>query len=146
MDSRSDPLNIIRKCAAILCVAVLLPGNSVMVTAQAQQPAAAPSQAAVKIPADQLDSLVAPIALYPDPLLSQTLVASTYPLEIVQFRQWLDQNKNLKDKALAEARKDKTGIPASRPWPLCPMWSSNWRTTSSGPPTLETPFLRSRVK
>jgi len=43
----------------------------------------------VKIPADQLDALVAPIALYPDPLLSQVLVASTYPLEIVQLHQWL---------------------------------------------------------
>lgn len=33
---------------------------------------------------EQLDGLVAPIALYPDPLLSQILVASTYPLELVQ--------------------------------------------------------------
>src|SRR5438552_10567498 len=37
---------------------------------------------AEKIPLDELDSLVAPIALYPDPLLAQTLAASTYPLEI----------------------------------------------------------------
>jgi len=58
---------------------------------------------AAKIPADQLDSLVAPIALYPDPLLSQVLVASTYPLEIVQLQQWLGKNKDLKDKALADA-------------------------------------------
>src|SRR5204862_5447717 len=57
----------------------------------------------VRIPADQLDALVAPIALYPDPLLSQTLVASTYPLEIMQLQQWLEKNKNLKDKALADA-------------------------------------------
>ena len=60
-------------------------------------------QAAANLPPDQLDSLVAPIALYPDPLLSQTLVASTYPLEIVQLKQWLDQHKDLKDKALAAA-------------------------------------------
>jgi hypothetical protein len=46
---------------------------------------------------------VAPIALYPDPLLSQTLVASTYPLEIVQVQQWLEKNKGLKDKALTDA-------------------------------------------
>jgi hypothetical protein len=50
-----------------------------------------------------LDSLVAPIALYPDPLLSQVLVASTYPLEIIQLQQWLAQHKDLKDKALVEA-------------------------------------------
>src|SRR6266567_1431801 len=42
-----------------------------------------------KIPPDQLDSLVAPIALFPDPLLAQTLAASTYPLELIQLQQWL---------------------------------------------------------
>ena len=46
---------------------------------------------------------MAPIALYPDPLLAQTLAASTYPLEIIQLQQWLAQNKNSKDKALADA-------------------------------------------
>src|SRR4051812_5538028 len=55
------------------------------------------------VPNDQLDSLVAPIALYPDPLLAQTLAASTYPLEIIQAQQWLESNKNLKGKALEEA-------------------------------------------
>src|SRR5580765_7596125 len=59
----------------------------------------------VKIPADQLDALVAPIALYPDPLLAQTLAASTYPLELIQLQQWLEKNPELaKDqKKLAEA-------------------------------------------
>ncbi|HXW93551.1 MAG TPA: DUF3300 domain-containing protein [Terriglobales bacterium] len=56
-----------------------------------------------KIPPDQLDSLVAPIALYSDPLLAQVLAASTYPLEIIQLQQWLAKNKGLKDKALADA-------------------------------------------
>src|SRR4030095_2816257 len=59
----------------------------------------------VKVPPDQLDSLVAPIALYPDSLLGQTLVASTYPLEIIQLQQWLDKHQDLaKDqKQLADA-------------------------------------------
>src|SRR5437870_10067605 len=61
------------------------------------------TEQAPKLPNDQLDSLVAPIALYSDPLLAQTLAASTYPLEIIQLQQWMDQNKNLKDKALASA-------------------------------------------
>lgn len=56
-----------------------------------------------KIPADQLDLLVGPIALYPDSLLVQALAASTYPLEVIQLKQWLDKNKKLKDKALADA-------------------------------------------
>ncbi len=88
---------------AILCAAALVPGTSVMLAQQDQAPAATTTQAAPKIPDDQLDSLVAPIALYPDPLLSQVLVASTYPLEIIQLQQWLVKNKNLKDKALADA-------------------------------------------
>ena len=71
------------------------PANQQSANASSDQPPA-------KIPADQLDSLVAPIALYPDPLLSQVLVASTYPLEIIQLQQWLERNKNLKDKALVD--------------------------------------------
>src|SRR5207245_5646814 len=67
------------------------------------------TEEAPKIPSDQLDSLVAPIALYPDPLLAETLAASTYPLEVIQLQQWTDRNKNLKDKALADAV-------AKQPW------------------------------
>jgi hypothetical protein len=55
------------------------------------------------IPNDQLDSLVAPIALYPDPLLSQVLVASTYPLEIIQLQQWIQRNGSLKGDDLTNA-------------------------------------------
>ena len=54
-------------------------------------------------------ALVAPIALYPDPLLAQTLVASTYPLEIVQLEQWMAKHPGLKDKALADSV-------AKQPW------------------------------
>lgn len=68
--------------------------------ANAQAPA---GDTAAKIPPDQLSSLVAPIALYPDPLLAQTLAASTYPLEIIQLQQFLARNTGLKDKALADA-------------------------------------------
>src|SRR4029079_14521174 len=61
------------------------------------------------IPDAELDSLVAPVALYPDPLLSQTLVASTYPVEVIQLQQWMTKNKALKDQALADAV-------AKQPW------------------------------
>ena len=50
--------------------------------AQSPQPAAAPTQPLLQAP--ELDQLVAPIALHPDPLLSEMLIASTYPLEVVQ--------------------------------------------------------------
>jgi Protein of unknown function (DUF3300)/Chaperone of endosialidase len=69
--------------------------------ALAQTPAAAPSQALLK-PAE-LDQLVAPIALYPDPLLSEVLIASTYPLEVVQADRWAKSNSSLKGEALTAA-------------------------------------------
>jgi len=72
---------------------------------QVNTPAIEPVEAepAPTIPPEELESLVAPIALYPDPLLIQVLAASTYPLEIVQLKQWMDENKGLKGKALADA-------------------------------------------
>jgi hypothetical protein len=97
------PFGAVRGGVALLCALLLLPGDLVAYTQTPPQQDAPPEQAAPKIPNDQLDSLVAPIALYPDPLLAQVLVASTYPLEIIQLQQWLPQHKDLKDKALAAA-------------------------------------------
>src|SRR5438132_1778105 len=97
---------------ALLCVALFAPANSVVAQtpeAQSQVMTTTTTEEAPKLPIDQLDSLVAPIALYPDPLLAQTLAASTYPLEIIQLQQWMDRNKNLQGKALADAV-------AKQPW------------------------------
>ncbi len=58
---------------------------------------------------EQLDQLLAPIALYPDTLLSQILMASTYPLEVVEADRWLRQNPDLKGDMLDEALR-------SKPW------------------------------
>ena len=89
--------------AALLC---LLP-----LGALAQTPAAAPSQALFK-PAE-LDQLVAPIALYPDPLLSEVLIASTYPLEmLVQADRWAKSNNSLKGEALTAALAKEAGTTA----------------------------------
>jgi hypothetical protein len=99
----------IREIVALTCSILLIPGDLSLITPTI---AFAEEQEAPKIPADQLDSLVAPIALYADPLLSQVLVASTYPLEIVQLQQWLEKNKNLKDKALADAVKKQDWDPS----------------------------------
>jgi Protein of unknown function (DUF3300) len=94
----------VRSTLAIVCAIGLLPGDTLasVPSFPSAQDSSAQNQA-VKIPPDQLDSLVAPIALYPDPLLAQTLAASTYPLEIIQLQQWLTKNPVLKDKALADA-------------------------------------------
>ena len=109
MNSRHSFMSIMvraaRELTALLCLGVLTPGTSALAATQTQLPDAPSAQAPAKIPPDQLDSLVAPIALYPDPMLSQTLVASTYPLEVIQLKQWMDQHEHLGDKALADAVK-----------------------------------------
>src|SRR5262249_618692 len=64
-----------------------------MAQAPAPAPAAKPEQPLLK--PEELEALVAPIALYPDPLLSQVLIASTYPLEVVQADRFATQNKGL---------------------------------------------------
>jgi len=92
------------RLTATLCAFFLVSGST---TVYGSEPASlqgenAPAEAP-KIPNDQLDSLVAPIALYPDPLLAQVLAASTYPLELIQLQQWLTKNQGLKDKALVDA-------------------------------------------
>ena len=89
-----------RFVVVLLCVLVVQPSEWFL---HGQQTSSAGAQSATKVPADQLDSLVAPIALYPDPMLAQVLAASTYPLEIMQLQQWLQKNPGLKDKALADA-------------------------------------------
>lgn len=52
---------------------------------------------------DELDQLLAPIALYPDQLLAQVLMAATYPLEVVQAARFVQQNPSLAGEALDEA-------------------------------------------
>jgi hypothetical protein len=91
-----------RTSIAMLCAAIIVTGSPPC-HAQSSDSDADSDGSAARIPAEQLDSLVAPIALYPDPLLAQVLAASTYPLEIVQLQQWLEKNKGLKDQALVNA-------------------------------------------
>ena len=57
---------------------------------------------------EELDQILAPIALYPDPLLSQILMACGYPLEIVEAARWSRANPNLKGDAAVQAVKDQS--------------------------------------
>ncbi len=102
--------SLLRSRVAILCTIILVSGDTLAYAWQSSATQAGPPNSQVaKVSPDQLDSLVAPIALYPDPLLAQVLAASTYPLEIVLLQRWLETNKNLKDKQLADAV-------AKQPW------------------------------
>jgi Protein of unknown function (DUF3300) len=120
MNSRRSQASLANRSAysiiAIASVALIVPASREMLaqippaTESAEvTPNAEAQEAAPKIPDDQLDSLVSPIALYPDPLLAQTLAASTYPVEVIQLQQWVKKNPGLKDQALADAI-------AKQPW------------------------------
>src|SRR5215470_7274007 len=107
-------------CGTILLALTLLTAAPVATMAQAPSTPAQPSQppaAQTSAPAqpqaevlkpEQLEALVAPIALYPDELLANVLAASTYPLEVVQADRWVKDNKTLKGDAL-KAAVDKQG-------------------------------------
>ena len=78
-------------------------------TAQPGGPATAqPGGETATFTGEQLEQLAAPIALYPDPLLAQVLMASTYPLEVVQAARFVKDNPNLKGDQLDEKLKDQT--------------------------------------
>jgi hypothetical protein len=73
-----------------------------------------PTPAAQSLSQAQLDQLVAPIALYPDPLLSQMLMASTYPLEVVEAAHWAQDpgHKSLTGDALTESLRNENWEPS----------------------------------
>lgn len=94
--------------ACVLACALLLPMLPQTLFAAQDQDAQAPAQTSQAPPytqqtADQLQQLVAPIALYPDSLVAQVLAASTFPAEIVEADRWVQANPDLKGDALAQA-------------------------------------------
>ncbi|WP_426610589.1 DUF3300 domain-containing protein [Bradyrhizobium sp. McL0616] len=92
-------------CGAAVVLALGLAGTSVRAqdasASQAQTQGQAPSDQ--KLTEGQLEQLVAPIALYPDPLLTQVVMASTYPLEIVEAARWSRDNPGMNGAALQSA-------------------------------------------
>ena len=108
-----------RLIASLLTAALALPAAAPVAFAQnsSQQQAAKLSQA-------QLEALVAPIALYPDALVSQVLMASTYPLEVAEASNWIKSNANLKGDALNKAL-------------LQQNWDASVKSLTSFPPVLE---------
>src|SRR5215472_11241583 len=95
-----------RKLVHGVIVVIGLALNSAAFAQQAESQAMTTTrtdQETTKLPPQELDSLVAPIALYSDSLLAQALAASTYPLEVIQLQQWMNNNKDLQGKELADA-------------------------------------------
>ena len=103
-----------RRLIPYLAIATLL--AAAPATAQQQQapfpPASppapsAPAEGGKTFTQQDLDTILAPIALYPDALLAQTLMAASYPLEVVEAARWSKDNPNLKGDAALAAVKDK---------------------------------------
>jgi hypothetical protein len=86
--------------------------SAVMTTASPPPVAAQGSPQAAVFRREELEQLVAPIALYPDALLVQILMASTYPLEVVSATRWVKANPDLKDQALEDALQTQTWDPS----------------------------------
>jgi hypothetical protein len=84
-----------------LCAVLLVQGVAAQTNPQSSSTAAAPTVA--PLTTDQLDSLVAPIALYPDALVAQVLAAACYADEVAFADDWLGQNQNLQGTALTQA-------------------------------------------
>ena len=100
--------SLIRLIMGILAFAAIAPAS---LDAQTSAP---PAQAAPLYTAAQLDQLLAPVALYPDQLLGQILIASTYPLEVVEAARWVEDpnNARLKGDQLAAALQGKDWDPS----------------------------------
>jgi hypothetical protein len=79
---------------------VLTLGAGTALAQEAQNTQPAPAQS---FKPEEIEALVAPIALYPDSVLSQVLMASTYPLEIVHAARWVKANPNVKGDAAVKA-------------------------------------------
>jgi len=92
-------------CLPLLAFAQYPPPNQAPPQPYTQPPTQQLSQ-------DQLDGLLAPIALYPDELLTQVLMASTYPLEVVEAARFVKANPALRGPALDDALRDKTWDPS----------------------------------
>ncbi len=93
---------------AVLQCAAIMAALSLPVLAQNPQYQPQPSYQQQ----EPLSNLVAPIALYPDLLLSQVLAASTYPAEITQAQQWMQSNPSLRGRDLVEAAKQQNWDPS----------------------------------
>ena len=90
-------------------LAILLSGSLVLATApagfadQTSQPTNQSTPTNAKQTPEQVQQLVAPIALYPDELVAEVLAAATYPDQVVEADRWLQENKSLQGKQLADA-------------------------------------------
>jgi hypothetical protein len=101
-----------RLSTIVLALTVGWAAPSIGQSAGADSAAQSQSANAAVFSAQEIDSMLAPIALYPDALLSQVLMAATYPLEIVQAARWSKSNGNKGGDAALSKVSDQTWDPS----------------------------------
>jgi Protein of unknown function (DUF3300) len=119
-EGRRMPKHFVRGVVIMTTIALALP--SPQLVAQPTLPAATAAITG-EFNVEQLDAMLAPIALYPDELLTQILMASTYPLQVVSVARWLenDSNKKLKGGELVKALEKESWDPSVKSLvPFCP--------------------------
>lgn len=119
------PIRMPRITAMLLSGVFALSGSVIAQTPAGSLPPAASAAAQSKeLTQAQLEQLLAPVALYPDALLAQILMASTYPLEVVEAARWRKANPSLKEKALDDAL-------------MTQPWDESVKSLTTFPPVLE---------
>lgn len=99
-----------RLLASLISAALALPISTPLVFAQGSSNQ--PQSGASQLTQAQLAALVAPIALYPDPLVAQVLMASTYPVQVAEAYNWQRANSRLSGNSLSQALQQQTWDPS----------------------------------
>src|SRR5271163_4341936 len=95
-------MKLLQQCMAlILCWSLMVSGRDAFALRADASTSQPPPQAVQESP-EQLQQLVAPIALYPDTLIAQILAAATYPEQVVDAQRWIGQHKDLQGARLAQ--------------------------------------------
>src|SRR5689334_3927436 len=137
---------------AAMLLATIVAENSALAQQAATAPAAtapataAPAATSAPLKQEELDQLLAPIALYPDALIAQILMASTYPLEVVEADRWVKSNPNLKDKALEDALQQQQWDPSVKALTAVPQVLKHMNENLSWTQKLGDAFLADQAK
>jgi hypothetical protein len=94
---------------------------------------ASEAQAQTRYTPPELEQLLAPIALYPDSVLAQVLMASAYPAEVQLAAEWLRRNPTFKDKGDAVPSTTSPGTPRCARWSPSRRCWTRWTRTPTGP-------------
>ncbi len=96
--------------------------------------------------AQELDQMLAPLALYPDSLLAQVLMAATYPGDVADAASWSKQHPDASGDAAVRQVSEQPGTPAcNRWWPFLPCWPP-WARTRPGYRRSATPSWPNRTR